>query len=132
MIELSRINYAQKYLDDARMLFAAERYNSAISRLYYASYQAMWAALGAPVGDRIWRHLAIIKPFVHGYWFDPAHPPQAPGLLEQFRLPLRQLYTLRVRADYDLLEIKGDVVDNMIKLVGDVINTVLVKRSVSQ
>jgi len=53
MIELLRIKYAQKYLDDAKILFAAERYNSASSRLYYASYQAMWAALGTPKGDRI-------------------------------------------------------------------------------
>jgi len=131
MIELLRINYAQKYLDDAKILFAAERYNSASSRLYYASYQAMWAALGTPKGDRIWRHLAIIKPFIHGYWFNPTHAQAAPGLLEHFRLPLRQLYTLRIKADYELLEINKDIVDNMIKLVEDVINTVLAKRRVS-
>lgn len=131
MIELLRIDYAQKYLEDSRLLFASERYNSAVSRLYYASYQAMWAALGPPSNDRIWRHLAIIKPFVHGYWFNPAPSQQPPGLLEHYRLPLRQLYTLRVRADYDLLEIKRDVVDNMIELVGNVINTVLAKGRIS-
>lgn len=66
-----------------------------------------------------------IKPFVHGYWFNPAHPQQSPGLLEHFRLPLRQLYTLRIKADYELIEINGNIVENMIETVGDVIRTVL-------
>ncbi len=127
MIEF-RIKYANNYLEDARVLFDHKRYNSAISRLYYASYQAMWSACGEPKGGRIWKHLAIIKPFVHGYWFNPIHPQRSPGLLEHFRLPLRQLYTYRVKADYELVEINENIVKNMIEMVTDVIKTVLSKE----
>ena len=113
MIEF-RIKYANNYLEDARFLFENKRYNSAISRLYYASYQAMWAAIGDPDEGRTWKHLAIIKPFVHGYWFNPTHPQQSTGPLEHFRLPLRQLYTHRVKADYELIELSENIVENMI------------------
>ncbi len=123
-----RIQYANNYLDDAKFLFEHKRFNSAISRLYYASYQAMWSALGDPKEGRIWKHLAIIKPFVHGYWFNPAHPKDSLGLLEQFRLPLRRLYTYRVNADYNLVEINEDTVKNMIETVDNVIKTVLTKE----
>jgi hypothetical protein len=87
----------------------------------------MWAAIGDPDEGKVWKHLAIIKPFVHGYWFNPTHPQQATGLLEHLRLPLRQLYTLRIKADYELLEINENIVKNMIELVDDLINTVLSK-----
>ncbi|EFK08114.1 conserved hypothetical protein [delta proteobacterium NaphS2] len=36
---------AKAYLDDAMILVKKKRINSAASRAYYASYQAMWAAL---------------------------------------------------------------------------------------
>ncbi|MBI4826644.1 MAG: hypothetical protein HY807_09540 [Nitrospirae bacterium] len=72
MIEL-RLKYAQIYLEDAKFLYENKRHNSAISRLYYASYQAMWAAIGEPDEGKVWKHLAIIKPFVHGFWFNPKH-----------------------------------------------------------
>lgn len=123
-----RIKYANSYLDDARVLFENKRYNSSISRLYYASYQAMWSALGDPEEGRIWRHLSIIKPFIHGYWFNSAHPEQSPGLLEHFRLPLRQLYTYRVKADYELAEINEYTVKNMMEMVGNVIKTIRSKE----
>ncbi len=127
MIEF-RMKYAQNYLEDAKLLFEHNKYNSAISRLYYASYQAMWSALGDPEIGRIWKHLAIIKPFVHGYWFNPSHPKDSPGLLEHFRLPLRQLYTYRVKADYNLDEMKEDIVKNKIEIVNDVIKAILSKE----
>ncbi len=123
-----RIKYANGYLEDAGVLFEHKRYNSSISRLYYASYQAMWSALGDPEEGRIWKHLAIIKPFIRGYWFNPTHPEQSPGLLEHFRLPLRQLYTYRVKADYELVEINENIVKSMKEMVSDVIETVLSKE----
>ncbi len=129
MIEF-RIKYAQNYLEDARILYEHKSYNSAISRLYYSSYQAMWAAIGNPEEGRIWKHLAIIKPFVHGHWFNPKHPVQSEGLLEHFRLPLRQLYALRIKADYELLEIKENIAKNQIELVADMIKTILSKKGV--
>ena len=130
MVNVDRIQYAQKYLDDARLLFEHKRLGSAISRLYYSSYHAMWAALGEPTAGRIWKHLAIIKPFVHGYWFDPAHPEQAPGLLEQYRLPLRQLYTYRVKVDYELQEISEVAVQSLIATVTEVLAIIRSKRGV--
>ena len=56
-----RLEFAKQYLDDAVELFQKRRFNSSASRAYYASYQAMWAALGEPEDGKIWRHLAIIK-----------------------------------------------------------------------
>lgn len=125
---MGRLKYAQQYLEDARLLFEHKRLGSAVSRLYYSSYQAMWAALGEPAEGRIWKHLAIIKPFVHGHWLDPAHPTQIPGLLEQYRLPLRQLYTYRVKADYELQEVNEAAVKNMLETVADVIAAIMSKR----
>ena len=43
-----RLDFAKKYLDDAIELFNNKKFNSSASRAYYASYQAMWAALGDP------------------------------------------------------------------------------------
>ena len=75
-----RLEIARAYWDDAMMLFKENRFSSAASRAYYASYQAMWAALGEPKEGKVWRHLAIIKHFVRGYWFEPAHEKAGPGL----------------------------------------------------
>lgn len=101
-----RFKLAQQYLADAQCLLAAERLASAVSRAYYAAYQAMWAALGEPPGTGgRWRHEAIINHFVRGYWFMPTHPTTGPGLLESLRLPLRRLYQVRLDADYDLVPI---------------------------
>lgn len=96
-----RLRLAQQYCDDAKLLLQNERWNSGVARAYYASYQAMWAALGDPPQEEQWRHLAIIKHFVRGYWFDPAHPSEAPGLLEPLRLSLRKLYLARIQCDYE-------------------------------
>ena len=98
-----RLAAARNYLDDARYLLAAGRMESAVSRAYYAAYQAMWAALGNPPRRGQWRHLGIIGHFVRGYWFDPAHPSAGPGLLEHLRFSLHRLYQFRLDADYDLI-----------------------------
>ena len=105
-----RLDFAKKYLADAIDLFDRERYNSSASRAYYASYQAMWSALGDPEEGKVWKHLAIIKHFVRGYWFAPNHPRIGPGLLEDKRLPLRRLYSYRIKSDYDAVKIdRGDM-----------------------
>ena len=98
-----RFTVARTYLGDARYLLAAGRLESAVSRAYYAAYQAMWAALGEPPNSRQWRHLGIISHFVRGYWFEPAHPQTGLGLLEQLRLPLTRLYQFRLDVDYDVI-----------------------------
>ena len=102
---LERLRLARQYLDDAQYLLAADRLASAVSRAYYAAYQAMWAALGDAPRAEGWRHGAIINHFVRGYWFAPAHPPTGPGLLEPLRFGLRRLYELRLDVDYDAVPI---------------------------
>jgi uncharacterized protein (UPF0332 family) len=100
-----RLRLARQYLADAQYLLAADRLGSAVSRAYYAAYQAMWAALGDPPSRAGWRHGAIIHHFVRGYWCAPAHPATGPGLLEALRFGLRRLYELRLDVDYDAIAI---------------------------
>ena len=119
-----RLDFARKYLDDAVKLFNQKRYNSSASRAYYASYQAMWSALGEPVAGKMWRHLAIIKHFVRGYWFAPEHQRTGPGLLEKKRLPLRRLYSYRIASDYDAKEIYHQNHEQLLKLIEEVIQNV--------
>jgi hypothetical protein len=110
-----RLVAARRYLDDARFLFAAGRLESAVSRAYYAAYQAMWAALGDPPRGGQWRYIGIISYFVRGQWFEPAHPQTGPGLLEHLRFPLHRLYQFRVDADYDLIPINATSAEECIK-----------------
>lgn len=121
MIEY-RLRFAKNYLNDAIELFEKKRLNSSASRAYYASYQAMWAALGDPEDGKIWRHLAIIKHFVRGYWFTPDHPIDGPGLLEEKRLPLRRLYAYRIKSDYDAVDISANVLEPLLTVVKQVIS----------
>ncbi len=110
-----RLVTARKYLDDARFLLAAGRLESAVSRAYYAAYQAMWAALGNPPGGSQWRHIGIISHFVRGYWFDPSHPRTGPGLLEDLRFSLHRLYQFRVDVDYDLILLNATSAEECVK-----------------
>jgi uncharacterized protein (UPF0332 family) len=119
-----RLDFAKNYLEDAIELFNNERYNSAASRAYYASYQAMWAALGDPADGKIWRHLAIIKHFVRGYWFEPNLPKTGPGLLEDKRLSLRRLYTYRIKSDYDAIDVDQHSLDKLLKVVEQIIDII--------
>jgi uncharacterized protein (UPF0332 family) len=107
---------AKRYLDDAGYLLAAGRLESAVSRAYYASYQAMWAALGNPPSGSRWRHIGIISHFVRGYWFEPSHPRTGPGLLEHLRFSLHRLYQFRVDADYDLTRINVTSAEECLKI----------------
>ena len=119
-----RLKSARMYLDDAMMLFKEKRFNSAASRAYYASYQAMWAALGEPEEGRVWRHLAIIKHFVTGYWYEPDHEETGPGLLEEKRLPLRRLYSYRIRSDYEGAPVDEKHLSDLLETVKQVIQVI--------
>ena len=119
-----RLDFAKNYLEDAIELFKNGRYNSSASRAYYASYQAMWAALGDPADGKIWRHLAIIKHFVRGYWFEPNLPKTGPGLLEDKRLSLRRLYTYRIKSDYDAKDVGQHNLYQLLKVVEQMINII--------
>ena len=50
---LRNVVFVLRNLSDAMMLFNEKWFNSAASRAYYASYQAMWAALGEPKEGRV-------------------------------------------------------------------------------
>lgn len=119
-----RLDFAKKYLDDAIELFNQKRFNSSASRAYYSSYQAMWSALGDPSEGESWRHLAIIKHFVRGYWFEPNHPKTGPGLLEDKRLPLRRLYSYRIKSDYDVVDVDQHNLGELLRVVETVIKII--------
>ena len=119
-----RLEVARKYLDDATELFNQKRFNSAASRAYYASYQAMWSALGEPRDGKTWRHLAIIKHFVRGYWFEPDHQESGPGLLEDKRLPLRRLYSYRIKSDYDAVPVDENNLVGLFQTVKQLISII--------
>ena len=119
-----RLDCAKNYIEDAVDLFNKGSFNSSASRAYYASYQAMWAALGDPEDGKTWRHLAIIKHFVRGYWFAPNHSKTGPGLLEDKRLPLRRLYSYRIKSDYDAVDIGHHNLEKLLKVVEQVIDII--------
>lgn len=114
MIE-HRLQYAKIYLKDAFELYEKGSINSAASRAYYASYQAMWAALGDPERQKVWKHLGIIKHFVRGYWYKPEHSKTGPGLMEDLRLPLRRLYSYRIKSDYDAEDVNRHILWQLLK-----------------
>jgi uncharacterized protein (UPF0332 family) len=118
------LNYAKQYYMDANELFRQERYNSSASRAYYASYHTMWAALGEPVSGKRWKHIAIIKHFVRGYWLKPDHSLSGPGLLEEKRLPLRTLYDFRLKSDYDTVSVDASELKQLLIVTGDIIKIV--------
>jgi hypothetical protein len=84
----------------------------------------MWAALGEPKEGRVWKHLAIIKHFVTGYWFEPSHKEASPGLLEDKRLPLRRLYSYRIRSDYEGAPVDENHLSSLLETVKQVIRIV--------
>lgn len=77
-----RLEAASRYLAGAMALVQAGDYAGAISRCYYAAYQAMWAALGEPVIKRRWEHAGIIQAFVRGRWDDLSYSMTGPGLYD--------------------------------------------------
>ena len=69
------------------------------------------------LSQKIWKHLGIIKHFVRGYWYEQTHPKTGSGLLEEFRLPLRRLYSYRIKSDYDAEDVNQH---NLIQLLENV------------
>lgn len=122
-----RLEAASRYLAGARALRDAGDDAGAISRCYYAAYQAMWAALGDPPTKPRWEHLGVIKAFVRGRWDDPAYPLTGPGLYERFRFPLRRLYDLRLGVDYHAESLPKETADWALEIVRDLIEVVRAK-----
>ena len=72
----------------------------------------------------MWRHLAIIKHFVTGYWFEPAYEEAGPRLLEDKRLPLRRLYTYRIWSDYEGKPIDENQLGSLLEAVRQIIKII--------
>jgi len=122
-----RFEAASRYLAGAVALVAAGDYAGAISRCYYAAYQAMWAALGEPVTKHRWEHAGIIQTFVRGRWDDPSYPMTGPGLYEQLRLPLRRLYGLRLGVGYRIEPVTRETAEWALEVTQDLIATIRAK-----
>lgn len=122
-----RIEAASRYLEGAIALVAVGDYAGAISRCYYAAYQAMWAALEEPTTKRRWEHAGIIQAFVRGRWDDPSHPMTGPGLYERLRLPLRRLYDLRLDVDYHAESVSRETADWALEVVKALLATIRAK-----
>src|SRR5437868_15521518 len=122
-----RLEAASRYLAGAIALVEAGDYAGAISRCYYAAYQAMWAVLGEPTTKRRWEHAGIIQTFVRGRWDDPAHPMTGPGLYERFRFPLRRLYGLRLEVDYYVESVSRETADWALEVVEELLATIRAK-----
>jgi uncharacterized protein (UPF0332 family) len=84
---------AKAKLGSARLCQANGFYGESITCAYYASYQAMWVAVGDPPRG-LWRHGGLINEFCRGRWFGQIALPA----LAQLRRKLDKLY--RIKADY--------------------------------
>jgi uncharacterized protein (UPF0332 family) len=124
---LERLEAASRYLAGAIALVEAGDYAGAISRCYYAAYQAMWAALGEPTTRRRWEHVGIIQAFVRGRWDDPSYPMTGPGLYERFRFPLRRLYDLRLDVDYHVEAVNRETADWALEMVKELLTAIRTK-----
>ena len=122
-----RLEAASRYLAGAIALVEAGDYAGAISRCYYAAYQAMWAALGEPTTRRRWEHVGIIQAFVRGRWDDPSYPMTGPGLYERFRFPLRRLYDLRLDVDYHVEAVNRETADWALEMVKELLTAIRTK-----
>ena len=119
-----RLEAASRYLQGASALVTAGDYAGAVSRCYYAAYQAMWAALGHPMTKRRWEHTGIIQAFVRRRWDDSSYPTTGPGLYERFRFPLRRLYDIRLDVDYHVEPITRETADWALEVVTNLIATI--------
>jgi uncharacterized protein (UPF0332 family) len=124
MVIQSRLEAASQFLEGAKALRHVGDYAGVISRCYYAAYQAMWAALGAPTSKRRWEHIGIIQAFVRGRWDDPTYSMTGPGLYERFRFPLRRLYDLRLRVDYHAESMTLEIADWALAMTQELIITI--------
>lgn len=124
MVMQSRLEAAAQFFGGAKALRRVDDYAGTISRCYYAAYQAIWGALGAPVSKRRWEHIGIIQAFVRGHWDDPTYSIIGPGLYERFRFPLRRLYDLRLRVDYHAESMPRESADWALEITQELIMTI--------
>jgi len=56
--------------------------------------------------------------------FNGVNPETGPGLLEDKRLPLRRLYSYRIKSDYDAITVDQHNLEQLLKLVEQVIDII--------
>ena len=99
---MDTVEQAQRWMSAKEKLQAAQLccdyqlYGESVTRSYYACYQAIWAAVGAPVLG-LWRHGGLINEFCRGRWTTPTLLPTA---LASLRSKLDALYRLWIAVDY--------------------------------
>jgi len=91
-----RWNMAKEHYQAGVLCFDNGLYGASATRSYYAVYQGMWVAIGAPPLGR-WRHHGLMHQFCWGQWTEP---PSLPTTLAGYRQRLRTLYDYRTDADY--------------------------------
>lgn len=72
-------------------------FSESVTLSYYATYQAMWVAVGNPPAG-LWRHGGLINEFCRGRW---QRPPAAPQALAPLRKELDRFYLYRIQSDYE-------------------------------
>ncbi|MBI5059971.1 HEPN domain-containing protein [candidate division KSB1 bacterium] len=87
---LDKAGYA---LEDAQILLARDRTDSAISRAYYAMFHAASALLLRKLGKSVRKHSAVISLFGQ-YWA------QADGIEPEYHRFLLEAFAARNKADY--------------------------------
>jgi len=92
---------AHEHYKAAEMLWNQGLFRSSVSRCYYACFQAMWVAVGAPPLGH-WKHVELMKTFRHGKWTLALVLPTSFAPIYK---KLLALYELRLDADYRALAV---------------------------
>src|SRR2546421_12994357 len=87
---------ATEFAQAAETAYQQQQYRACVGLAYYACFQAMWVAVGAPPAGR-WQHLGLTRQFCVGSWADP---PRDPAQQVSVYRRLLALYELRLDADY--------------------------------
>jgi len=110
----------QELYRGAELALQHQLYRACVGLAYYASFQAMWVALGNPPQGE-WRHVGITRSFCHGQWANPAIIPTS---LASLHKRLLALYELRLDAHYRAQAISQAEAQQGLRTVVDVMQLV--------
>jgi uncharacterized protein (UPF0332 family) len=114
--ELRRWQTAQDNHEAAQQARLQGFWATSVSRSYYASFQAMWVAVGDPP-LRLWKHHGLMQAFCRGQWTDPVLPPTSLTMLYK---RLLALYDLRLDADYRALPVESTKAQSGLDTVAEI------------
>jgi uncharacterized protein (UPF0332 family) len=110
----------QELYRGAELALQHQLYRACTGLAYYASFQAMWVALGNPPQGE-WRHVGVTRSFCHEQWADP---PIIPTSLASLHKRLLALYELRLDAHYRAQVISQAEAQQGLKTVVDMMQLV--------